>query len=61
MNRKNEWPTAKQMRKPDPETVRRSLETYAKVVRDELPLQQRPEFRIQPEDLLRRISGKEAS
>ena len=60
MSEKDDWPTAEEMRRPNPEIVRRLLETYAKVAREDLPPSQRPEFRIPPGDRLRRIFGSEA-
>ena len=56
MSRKDEWPTAAQLRRPDLNRVKELIARYAGVVRDELPPQQRPKFRLRPEDLLRPIS-----
>jgi len=56
MGRKDEWPAAAQLRRPDRNTVEESIARYMRVVRDELPPQQRPKFRLRPEDLLRPIS-----
>ena len=41
---------------PDRRIIKEALATYARVVRKELPPQQRPEFQLSPEDRSRRIS-----
>ena len=60
MNEKDDWPTAEEMHRPDSETVKGLIATYVRVVRNELPPQQRSEFQIRPEDRLRRVFGSEA-
>ena len=59
MSEKDDWPTANQIRRPDPNAVKEAVATYARVARNELPPEQRPEFRIPPEDRLRRIYRSE--
>lgn len=51
----SDWPDNIQVIGPDPEKTRESFETYARVVRDELPPHLRPEFRIKPGDLKRKV------
>jgi len=57
---KDEWPTADEIRRPDPKTVERLIAIYVRVMRGVRPPQQRREFQIRPEKRLRRIFGSEA-
>jgi len=60
MSEKDDWPTAGEIRRPDPNAVKEAVATYVRVARRERRPSERPEFRIRPEDWLRRIYGSEA-
>ncbi|GEM_PF-2921952 len=42
--------------KIDADRLKAELEKYGRVVRDELPVEQRPEWQVSPEILLRRFN-----